>query len=46
MTESDISLHGAKKAHIFLIINVQFYSWKVLRLEYVNENISGYDRHN
>ena len=35
-----------KKAHIFLITYVKFYSWKVFRLEDINENVAGYGNHN
>ena len=34
-----------KKAHIFLITHVEFYSYKVFRLEDINENMSGYGNH-
>ena len=35
-----------KKAHIFLKTHVKFYSWKVFRLEDINENVPGYGNHN
>ena len=35
-----------KKAHIFLITYGKFNSWKVFRLEDINENVSGYGNHN
>ncbi len=28
------------KAHIFLIIPCEFYSWKMYRLEDINENVT------
>ena len=34
-----------KKAHIFLITYVKFYSWKVFRLEDLNKNVSGNGNH-
>ena len=34
-----------KKAHIFLIAHVKFYSLKVFCLEDINENMSGYSNH-
>ena len=35
-----------KDAHILLITLVKFYSWNMLRLEDINENVSGYGNHN
>ena len=35
-----------KKAHIFLITPVEFYSWKMCRLEDINENVTSYGNHN
>ena len=35
-----------KKAHIFLITNDKFHSWKAFRLEDINENVPGYGNHN
>ncbi len=34
------------KAHIFLIIPGKFYSWKIYRLEDINENVTSYGNHN
>ena len=34
-----------EKAHIFLITHGKFHSWKVSRLENINENIPGYGNH-
>ncbi len=35
-----------KKAHIFLITPVKFYSWKMYRLKDINENVTSYGNHN
>ncbi len=35
-----------KKACIFLITPGEFYSWKVYRLENINENVTSYGNHN
>ena len=35
-----------KEAHIFHITHVKFHSWKVFRLEDINENVPGYSNHN
>ncbi len=35
-----------KKAHIFLITSGEFYSWKMYRLEDINENVTSYGYHN
>ena len=35
-----------EKAHIFLITHDKVYSWKVFRLEDINENVSSYGIHN
>ncbi len=35
-----------KKAHIFLISPGEFYSWKMYRLEDINENVTSYGNHN
>ncbi len=34
------------KDHIFLKILGEFYSWKMYRLEDINENVTSYDTHN
>ena len=35
-----------KEACIFLITHVKFYSWKLFRLEDINESVAGYGNHN
>ena len=35
-----------EKARIFLITHGKFPSWKVIRLEDINENVPGYGNHN
>ncbi len=35
-----------KKAHIFLITPGEFYSWKIYRLEDIDENVTSYGNHN
>ncbi len=35
-----------KKAHIFLITPGESYSWKMYRLEDINENVTSYGNHN
>ncbi len=35
-----------KKIHIFLITPGEFYSWKMYRLEDINENVTSYGNHN
>ena len=34
-----------KKAHMFLITPGEFYSWKMYRLEGINENVTSYGNH-